>query len=214
MARRKKKRNKWGNTTLGERVTLALYPSWMPSHFLTKKHCFELLMRDDAVRPLDSNYRDLKSNLWFELGNEFKFEGLPVIRSAHDEFLIPSIVVLTNRHMDEKSVATSGMKMSKHDMCERFDYTCQKCDQIFSKKELTVDHLDPYSVSQNNEDFNLTLMCKKCNNEKADMQGVVKNIHGEIIKGLWIGDYVIQNFHVKEKDYREEWGKFFIGKKG
>lgn len=197
------------NAKLSDKVTLALNPAWMPSHFLTKRRCFELMVREDKADALDKNFNAVKSHMWFDLENNQKFDDLPCIRSVHDVFMLPSIVVLNANFMAKNTICNSDI--SKHEMCAIFNFRCQSCGGKYKYKQLTIEHIDPKSKSHNNEDFNKTLTCKTCNSEKKDIEDWINPRTGEPLKGVGISEYVKLKFSVKE--YRDEWGHFFIKKR-
>ena len=47
-------------------------------------------------------------------------------------------------------------------------FTCQYCNDVFEKKELTIDHLIPKSKGGITSWENVTTSCKSCNLKKAD----------------------------------------------
>lgn len=191
-------------TRLNQRVTLAVNPAWMPSHFLTKRRCFELLIRG-RIDAIDKNFKLVKSDKWFDHKLINKHSDMAAIASVREKFLLPSIIVLNNKFM--KSNTISRKNITFDELCHHFNYTCQICKHKFPRKLLSVEHIDPISKSHNNEDFNKTLTCRTCNREKDDIENWLKP-DGEKLSGITCKDYVKMKFFVK--NYRDEWGNFFI----
>ena len=63
-----------------------------------------------------------------------------------------------------------GVSVKKIDASSKSNHKCAHCGSI--KKELTLEHIFPQSFFDDetfkNNDFNLTILCKDCNGEKAD----------------------------------------------
>lgn len=195
-------------TGLYAKTTLALDPTWMPMHFLTKRQCFELLVRD-KVGALDAHFNAIKTFMqWIEVPNKELFPDLPVIHSATNTYKIPSIVILQNKYIKQHTISSSR-KLSRYDLCKIFKYRCQICFEKFPEKQLTIEHVYPQTKGGTHDDFNLTLTCRKCNCEKNDAEAWL-NKNGEELKGISFGDYVAMKFHVDK--CRKEWEHFFIKK--
>ena len=60
------------------------------------------------------------------------------VRSPSTSFKVPSIVMLRKFHKFSKKVKFSRSNVFLRDM-----FTCQYCNDVFEKKELTIDHLIP-----------------------------------------------------------------------
>ena len=85
------------------------------------------------------------------------------VRSPSTSFKVPSIVMLRKFHKFSKKVKFSRSNVFLRDM-----FTCQYCNDVFEKKELTIDHVIPKSKGGVTSWENVTTSCKSCNLKKAD----------------------------------------------
>lgn len=195
--------------SLYDKTTLALDLAWMPMHFITKRRCFELLIRD-KVDALDATYNRIQSHEdWFALPESRLFENLPAISSPSQIYRIPSIVILNDRFVKRHTIApTKGI--GKKELCDLFSNTCQICKNKFRASQLTVEHVYPRSKGGTNDDFNLTLTCVRCNNQKNDAERWL-DADGNELTGISVADYTRAKFQVEH--HRTEWEPFFIRKK-
>jgi hypothetical protein len=193
------------NSGLYDNVSLLLNHAWLPHGFITKRRCIELMVRESKVDALDSTFNRIPSVEWFDLPTDRMFDNPVRIESAKRSYPLPSIVIVNDKFMTRNTIMKSNVSFD--DMCRLFRNKCQNCGGKFRRKDLSIEHIDPVSKSHNNEDFNLTLTCKKCNREKADIENWLTP-QGEKLKGITIKDYVKMKFYVD--NYRDEWGHFFI----
>jgi 5-methylcytosine-specific restriction endonuclease McrA len=80
-------------------------------------------------------------------------------------FPIPSIIRLKtyipNRH-------STPIRFSRENIYVRDGYTCQYCDQRFTNRDLTLDHVIPVSKGGKKDWTNIVTACMTCNQRKAD----------------------------------------------
>jgi 5-methylcytosine-specific restriction endonuclease McrA len=95
-----------------------------------------------------------------------EWDGERVLRSAHDEFPVPSVirrrVYINVRRRREQS----GMKRVR--IYIRDKYRCQYCGEKKTAPELTLDHIMPRSRGGDNSPVNIVTACLQCNNRKRD----------------------------------------------
>jgi 5-methylcytosine-specific restriction endonuclease McrA len=95
-----------------------------------------------------------------------EWDGERVLRSAHDEFPVPSVirrrVYINIRRRREQS----GMKRMR--IYIRDKYRCQYCGVKKTVPELTLDHIMPRSRGGDNSPVNIVTACLSCNNRKRD----------------------------------------------
>ena len=106
-----------------------------------------------------------------------------IVRSPSTSFKVPSIVMLRKFHKFSKKVKFSRSNVFLRDM-----FTCQYCNNVFEKKELTIDHLIPKSKGGITSWENVTTSCKSCNLKKADsipkvLPKAEKPSHRQLIRG-------------------------------
>jgi len=95
-----------------------------------------------------------------------EFDGERVLRSAHDEFPVPSVIrrrVYINVRRRRKQ---SGMKRMRIYIRDKF--RCQYCGDKKTAAELTLDHIMPRSRGGDNSPVNIVTACLPCNNRKRD----------------------------------------------
>lgn len=82
-----------------------------------------------------------------------------------------------------------SMKKAK-DRLSKIQKSCQSCGR---EDELTVDHIKPKSLGGTNEILNLQLLCKTCNQRKANKYKGLKKVrlykNGKVIKVIVTDDY-------------------------
>lgn len=95
-----------------------------------------------------------------------RWDGTRVLRSAREEFPVPSVirrrVYLNIRRRRE----ASGMKRLRIYMRDKF--RCQYCGEKKKPTELTLDHIFPRSRGGENSPVNIVTACTTCNNRKAN----------------------------------------------
>ena len=81
-----------------------------------------------------------------------------VVRSPSIEIPLPSILMLKRFHKFHNYVRFSRSNVFLRDI-----YTCQYCKNIFSKNELTLDHVIPKSKGGLTNWENVVTSCRSCN---------------------------------------------------
>jgi 5-methylcytosine-specific restriction endonuclease McrA len=89
-----------------------------------------------------------------------------IMRSPNIKILIPEVIVITDYIRNEKK--TRKLRFSRQNVFRRDSYSCQYCGKKCSKKELTIDHINPKSKGGPTSWINITSACFKCNIKKAD----------------------------------------------
>ena len=94
-----------------------------------------------------------------------EWDGERVLRSAHDEFPLPSVirrrVYINVRRRREQS----GMKRMRIYIRDKF--RCQYCGDKKTAAELTLDHILPRSRGGDNSPVNIVTACVLCNGRKG-----------------------------------------------
>lgn len=90
--------------------------------------------------------------------------GDDVIQSAHDEYKIPWLILLTryDRMPNQK------VNFNRREIWRRDDYRCQYCGKKVIQDECTIDHVIPRSQGGLTTWENCVLACYECNAQKAD----------------------------------------------
>lgn len=87
------------------------------------------------------------------------------IRSVSETYKLPSII----RVNCKKKFIREFVSLNRHSLFKRDKYRCAYCGYFFTKKQLTIDHIQPISKNGDKKTWeNLVTACGKCNHKKAD----------------------------------------------
>ncbi|HEY8412615.1 MAG TPA: HNH endonuclease [Pyrinomonadaceae bacterium] len=89
-----------------------------------------------------------------------------ILRSAHAEFRVPSVVRRRTYINIRRRREQSGMRRMRLYLRDKF--RCQYCGEKKRAAELTLDHILPRSRGGDNSPVNVVTACLKCNNRKGD----------------------------------------------
>ncbi|HKS09395.1 MAG TPA: HNH endonuclease [Pyrinomonadaceae bacterium] len=95
-----------------------------------------------------------------------EFDGSRVLRSAHAQFRVPSVIRRRTYINVRRRREQSSMKRLRIYMRDKF--RCQYCGDKKNVAELTLDHILPRSRGGDNSPVNVVTACLQCNNRKAD----------------------------------------------
>ena len=93
-------------------------------------------------------------------------DGARVLRSAHAEFPIPSVIRRRTYINIRRRREASGMKRMRIYMRDK--YRCQYCGARKSVNDLKLDHILPRSRGGDNSPVNIVTACVPCNNRKSN----------------------------------------------
>jgi 5-methylcytosine-specific restriction endonuclease McrA len=95
-----------------------------------------------------------------------EWDGDRVLRSARDEFPVPSVIRRRTYINVRRRREASGMKRLRIYMRDKF--RCQYCGEKKGVAELTLDHILPRSRGGDNSPVNIVTACIPCNNRKSN----------------------------------------------
>jgi len=95
-----------------------------------------------------------------------EWDGNRVLRSAHDEFPVPSVIRRRTYINVRRRREASGARRLRIYMRDKF--RCQYCGEKKVAAELTLDHIQPRSRGGDNSPLNIVTACNACNNRKSD----------------------------------------------
>ena len=95
-----------------------------------------------------------------------ELDGDRVLRSAHAEFPVPSVIRRRTYINVRRRREQSSMKRLRIYMRDKF--RCQYCGDKKGVSELTLDHILPRSRGGDNSPVNIVTACVACNNRKAN----------------------------------------------
>ena len=94
-----------------------------------------------------------------------EYDNERVLRSAHAEFRVPSVIRLRVYINVRKRREAASAKRLRIYMRDKF--RCQYCGEKKGVGELTLDHILPRSRGGDNSPVNIVTACVPCNNRKA-----------------------------------------------
>jgi 5-methylcytosine-specific restriction endonuclease McrA len=87
------------------------------------------------------------------------------IRSTKESFKLPSIL----RVKCKRKIINDYINLTRMNVFKRDSFRCAYCGDHFTKKELTIDHIQPLSRNGDKKTWeNLVSACGSCNHKKAD----------------------------------------------
>jgi 5-methylcytosine-specific restriction endonuclease McrA len=102
----------------------------------------------------------LKNNVTVE-----EWDGDRVLRTAHDEYPVPSVIRRRVYINIRRRREASGMKRLRIYIRDKF--RCQYCGDKKAARDLTLDHILPRSRGGDNTPLNVVAACLFCNNRKG-----------------------------------------------
>jgi 5-methylcytosine-specific restriction endonuclease McrA len=95
-----------------------------------------------------------------------EYDGDRVLRSAHDEFPVPSVIRRRSYINIRRRREQSGSKRLRIYMRDKF--RCQYCGEKKNVDGLTLDHILPRSRGGDNSPVNVVTACVACNKRKGN----------------------------------------------
>lgn len=95
-------------------------------------------------------------------------EYADVVRSQHEKWNVPSVVVMKYYVHTKKRKNTFGT-VNKRNLLVRDNFMCQYCGVSLGMRNGTIDHVVPRSKGGPHNLLNTVASCKICNNAKGDM---------------------------------------------
>lgn len=95
-----------------------------------------------------------------------EWDGERVLRSAREEFQVPSVIRRRVYVNVRKRREASGMKRLRIYIRDKF--RCQYCGDKKAAAELTLDHIFPRSRGGDNSPVNIVAACVQCNTRKGN----------------------------------------------
>lgn len=189
-----------------ETTTLILSHFWTPIGVTTAKDSIRKLFREQGKKrskctlfSLDKNCNIKNWEQWVESSHDEFYSDQPYMRSSNDMIPVPTIMLTTARWCYK-----SSQKPTVKYMYKRYRGVCQICGEKKSQEEMSIEHILPKSKHGPDDDFNVTLTCKPCNNTRGNIFPYFAN-SGKPLEPL----RPLPFLHVFGK-HREEWKTFFV----
>lgn len=165
------------------RAVLLLNCSYMPIQTITRRKAIDLLMREKA---------------------EAFNDNLEIIHYRNVTFKdFPKVLRLT-----KYSGVPTTIKLSKKNVLKRDGYRCAYCGNVFTQKELTVDHIIPKSRGGKFKWENLVCSCVRDNNKKGNK--TPEEAHMKLLFEPRIPQKmeIMKDIISNSGEYEEVWSKF------
>lgn len=177
-------------------TTLVIDNCWTAIGLITAGHVIRKTITG-GYSILNKNFEAIDWDQW--LGNDVYFDDQPTLSTINKDIPVPTIVLLkASRKFNIKRTKPTKSLLYKH-----YNGICQICGVRKPIKEMTFEHVYPRAKGGSNDDFNITLTCKKCNNIKQDVFPYL-NFKGQELRGTTFRS----NYFKLEVASRKEWESF------
>jgi 5-methylcytosine-specific restriction endonuclease McrA len=179
---------------------LVLNKSWIAINIASVRRALTLLYQGLAkVVSVEEDYKTYDFESWADISEAASSE---VIRTVHFQIRVPEVIVLTLYG----GLPRREVVLSRKNIFERDNNTCQYCGRKKSREDLTIDHVVPRSRGGKNEWVNLVLACYNCNARKQNRMPADAGMRlvRTPKKPHWVPHIGIQMSQIK----RTSWQKF------
>lgn len=154
-----------------DNLVLLLTHYWTPLNVTSVKEGLKKLMgakeRYHKTRPkvmaVASDGTTCDWDTWIEYKHGF-YSNQPFVRSVNHVIPVPTILLTTANF-----TYNAKRKPSLKYLYKKYEGLCQICGEHFPQNKLTIEHIKPKSKGGDNDYFNLTLTCVKCNSRKGSI---------------------------------------------
>ena len=154
-----------------ENLVLLLTHYWTPLNVTSVKEGLKKLMGASntyhksraKVMAVASDGNICDWNTWIEYKHGF-YPEQPFVRSIKNVIPVPTILLTTANF-----TYNTKRKPSLKYLYKKYGGMCQICGNQFPQGKLTIEHIKPKSKGGDNDYFNLTLTCMKCNSRKGSI---------------------------------------------
>lgn len=152
---------------------LVLNKLYSPIRMTTVRDAFCKIFTEAAevITVEDGQYMNHDFSSWTELSelkslleDEFVDEELEWVRTPSTRLVVPRVI----RMLGYDKAPRFQMRLTRKNIYDRDNYTCQYCGKRFSTEDLNIDHVLPRSRGGKNSWGNLVCSCIKCNRKKKN----------------------------------------------
>ncbi|MFH1066973.1 MAG: HNH endonuclease [bacterium] len=143
---------------------LVLNRLWQAVNVCSARRAFTLLYAGHAqvVAAEEGDFQTFDFQEWRSFSQTY--DGNEAIHSIRFKIRIPKIIVLLLfDRLPKKEV-----KLTRHNVFERDEYTCQYCGDHFNREDLNLDHVIPRDKGGQTTWENIVCSCVPCNARKAN----------------------------------------------
>ena len=150
-------------TTLN-RPVLVLNRLWQAVSVCTVRRAFSLLYLGHAqvVNASNGEYLTLDFSEWSDFSQQASDEDC--LHSINLRIRVPQIIVLL---MFDR-LPRKEVKLTRNNIFERDNFTCQYCAKQFERKDLNIDHVMPRDRGGRTTWENVVASCVPCNTRKGN----------------------------------------------
>jgi hypothetical protein len=113
----------------------------------------------------DGSYNGYGWDSWLDVSNKENWPtGQDFFGCQKGRVAIPRVI----RYLHYDKIPKATLKLSRHNIYKRDNYTCYLCGEEHGASSLTIDHIIPVSRGGKNTWENLITCCQKCNWDKGD----------------------------------------------
>jgi 5-methylcytosine-specific restriction endonuclease McrA len=147
------------------RTTLLLNRTYQFDGFLSARAAIRHLITG-KVLAIDANGNTFEFDK-FHTEAQY-FENSPVLRSVHDDWTVPTIVVSQRSfgYRKRQPISSDNKFASVRRIYNHYKGICQYCHEKIRLDQASRDHVIPRAIGGTNHDINLVLSCIPCNNLK------------------------------------------------
>jgi hypothetical protein len=180
-----------------DKVVLILSQFWTPINITTAKEGIIKLSSSRQIKAISNGGQPMNWKEWLECN--YLYENQPFLRSVNFLFPVPTIL-LTSSKWSYRCHEEPNIEY----LYKRFKGICQICGNKFPIHQMSIEHIYPKSKGGNNNWYNLTMSCKRCNSQKGSFYPYTHH-EGQTIKA----PAPLPFFHTFLKQ-RKEWGPFLF----
>lgn len=142
---------------------LVLNKTWTAVGIISLQRAITILCGEKA-KIIDGGTGSFQLYSWEEWSVLVPKTDEEVIKSSHNVFRIPEIIILT----DYDKIPSPRVHFSRTTIFKRDNYICQYCGKKVCKDTGTIDHIVPRALGGVTSWTNCILACNLCNSQKAD----------------------------------------------
>lgn len=140
---------------------LCLNKSWQPVTVRNVVKCLKKVFGGKAKIVDPYTYMMYDWEEWLDL----PIDDLPFIQAIDLRIRLPSVIVMT----DYNKMPKVSVTFNRRNIYLRDNYTCQYCDTLLDRPDVTIDHVIPRSRSEGKSTWeNCVVACFPCNSKKRD----------------------------------------------
>lgn len=154
-------------SVLAQQEVLVLNKGWTAIGIVTLERAVTMLFstyKDGTPKAKIIDPHDFQQFTWKDWSELKLKEGEPGIKTAKQDFRIPTVILLSRY----EKLPQQKANFSRRALMRRDNFTCQYCNKKPGTTELTLDHVQPKSRGGKTTWDNIVCACVDCNAKKAN----------------------------------------------